>query len=163
MPMDPNGPTCSCGARGCWESLASDKALRRRFADLGGEASAPGGEGTEATGIIDAAIRGNPTALGALTETAKHLGMGILGLVHGLSPQAIILGGNVVRAWNIVEPIIREVVRSRLHIPGLAAVEITPSSVPNPPSLLGAVAVAISNILEQEIAVSDILAYASTA
>ena len=84
MPMDPHGPPCFCGAFGCWESLASDKALRRRFTELGGEASAPGGEGTHAATIIAAAMRGNPTALEALTQNARYLGLGILGLIHGL-------------------------------------------------------------------------------
>ncbi len=163
MPMDPNGPPCFCGARGCWESLASEKALRRRFAESGGAPYAPGAEGALAKDIVESALRGNPAALEALTQNARYLSLGILGLVHGLSPQAIIVGGNVVRAWNIIEPIIREAVRSRYHIPGLAAVEITPSSVPNPPSLLGAVAVALSSILEREVADSRVLSQATIA
>ena len=64
-------------------------------------------------------------------------------------------------AWDIVGPIIRETVRSRLHIPSLAAVEIVPSSVANPPSLLGAVAVALSSILELEVADPAVLSHAT--
>jgi len=163
MPMDPHGPPCFCGAHGCWESLASDKALRRRFTELGGEASAPGGEGTYAATIIAAAMRGNPTALDALTQNARYLALGILGLIHGLSPQTIIVGGHVAQAWNIISPILQETIRSRMHNPTLAAVEVTPSSVPTPPSLLGAVAVALSNILEREVADSAVLSHATMA
>ena len=159
MLMDPNGPPCMCGGRGCWESLASEKALRRRFAELGGTPNTSGGEGAGAANIVDAAIRGNHVALEALTQIAIHIGLGILGLVHGLSPQNIIVGGNLAAAWNIVGPIIRETVHSRMHVPGLAAVEITPSSVPYPPSLLGAVAVALSSVLEREVADSAILSH----
>jgi predicted NBD/HSP70 family sugar kinase len=151
MPMDPNGPPCFCGARGCWETLASEKALRRRFAELGGEDGTPGSEGTQAAAIIAAALRGNPTALAALTANARSLSLGILGLVHGLAPQAIIVGGQVVQAWNLIRPIINETVRSRTYNPFLAEVDILPSSVPYPPSLLGAVAIAISNMLEQHV------------
>ena len=151
MPMDPNGPSCFCGARGCWETLASEKALRRRFAELGGEDGTPGSEGTQAAAIIAAALRGNPTALAALTANARSLSLGILGLVHGLAPQAIIVGGQVVQAWNLIRPIINETVRSRTYNPFLAEVDILPSSVPFPPSLLGAVAIAISNMLERQV------------
>jgi len=163
MPMDPHGPPCFCGAFGCWESLASDKALRRRFTELGGESSATGGEGTHAESIIAAAMRGNSTALEALTENARYLGLGILGLIHGLSPQTIIVGGHVAQAWDIISPIIQETIHSRMHNPTLAAVEIVPSSVPPPPSLLGAVAVALSNILEREVADSAVLSHATMA
>lgn len=151
MPMDPNGPLCFCGARGCWETLASEKALRRRFAELGGAEGTPGSEGMQAAAIIAAALRGNPTALAALTANARSLSLGILGLVHGLAPQAIIVGGQVVQAWSLIRPIINETVRSRMYNPFLAGVDIFPSSVPYPPSLLGAVAVAISNMLEQRV------------
>jgi len=161
MPMDPNGPPCFCGARGCWESLASDRALRRRFAELGGESGAPGSEGTQAAAIVAAALRGNPAAVTALTTNARYLSLGILGLVHGLSPQAIIVGGQITQAWDLIRPIISETVRSRMHNPSLAAVEIMPASVPNPPSLLGAIAVALSNILEQQVADPSALSLAT--
>lgn len=151
MPMDPAGPPCFCGARGCWESLASDKALRRHFTEMGGEGVAPSGEGAQAASIVEAAIRGNPTALRALRETAHYLGLGILGLVHGLSPQLVVVGGHVASAWNIVSPIIHETVQSRMHHPTLAPVEIKPASAPYPPSLPGSVAVALSGILEREV------------
>jgi predicted NBD/HSP70 family sugar kinase len=151
MPMDPAGPPCFCGARGCWESLASDKALRRYFAEMGGEGIAPSGEGAQAASIVEAAIRGNATALRALTKTAHYLGLGILGLVHGLSPQLVVVGGHVASAWSIVSPIIHERVRSRMHHPTLAPVEIKPASAPYPPSLPGGVAVALSGILEREV------------
>jgi predicted NBD/HSP70 family sugar kinase len=125
--------------------------LRRRFAELGGEDGTPGSEGTQAAAIIAAALRGNPTALAALTANAHSLSLGILGLVHGLAPQAIIVGGQVVQAWNLIRPIINETVRSRTYNPFLAEVDILPSSVPFPPSLLGAVAIAISNMLERQV------------
>jgi len=158
--MDPSGPACICGGRGCWESLASERALQHRYAELGNQLS-PGRHGIDALSIIEAAAGGDRAAIDALTQTAKYLGLGILGLVHGLSPQTIIVGGNVALAWDIVGPIIRETVRSRLHIPSLAAVEIVPSSVPNPPSLLGAVAVALSSILELEVADPAVLSHAT--
>jgi len=158
--MDPSGPACICGGRGCWESLASERALQHRYAELGNQLS-PRRHGIDALSIIEAAAGGDRAAIDALTQTAKYLGLGILGLVHGLSPQTIIVGGNVALAWDIVGPIIRETVRSRLHIPSLAAVEIVPSSVPNPPSLLGAVAVALSSILELEVADPAVLSHAT--
>jgi predicted NBD/HSP70 family sugar kinase len=162
MLMDLNGPPCICGGSGCWESLASEKALRRRYAELIGQPALSGQE-ADGAAIVDAALRGSQPAIDALTQTAKYLGLGILSLVHGLSPQTIVVGGNIALAWNIVGPAIREAVHSRLHIPSLAAVEIIPSSVPNPPSLLGAVAVALSSILELEVADSAVLSHATLA
>lgn len=151
MPMDPSGPLCYCGARGCWESLASENALCRRFAELREEIGVSGGEGTQAAAIIAAAVRGNEAAVKALSTNARYLALGILGLVHGLSPQTIVVGGQITQAWEIVKPIIDETVRSRVYNPSIAPVEIIPSSLPYPPSLLGAVVVALSNMLELEI------------
>jgi predicted NBD/HSP70 family sugar kinase len=160
MLMDPDGPPCICGGRGCWEAMASERALQRHYS--GSVKQGPSSENsTEAADIVDAALRGDRAAIHALTQTAKYIGLGILSLIHGLSPQAIVVGGNVARAWDILGPVIQETVHSRFHIPSLAAVEIMPSSVPNPPSLFGAVAVALSSILEQEVAQSPILRHAT--
>jgi len=131
MLMDLDGPPCICGGYGCWEALASERALRRRYAELTGQPALSERE-PEAADIVKAALRGSRPAIDALTQTAKYLGLGILSLIHGLSPQTIVVGGNIAPAWNIVGPVIRETVHSRFHIPSLATVEIIPSSVPTP-------------------------------
>jgi predicted NBD/HSP70 family sugar kinase len=145
MILDPNGPLCSCGRRGCWEALASEKAIRQLHAQ---RAHRPSEE--DPSDIVDAALRGNPLPESILRQIAEYLGLGILNLIHGLSPQAVIVGGNVARAWSIIGPLIRETIHSHLLIPGLIDVQIMPSSIPTP-SLYGAIAVALSNILQAEL------------
>jgi predicted NBD/HSP70 family sugar kinase len=91
---DPDGPPCSCGARGCLELVADSRALMR----------AAGLPDHPVTGIvyrarvlIEAAERGEPEARRAVDEVAGRLGVGLAGLVNLLDPDRILLGGLLAR------------------------------------------------------------------
>ena len=53
--------------------------------------------------LIDLALRSDGAARTALKETANYLGIGIANLIRGLAPQAVIVGGPIVRAWPVIE------------------------------------------------------------
>jgi glucokinase len=108
--VEPGGPPCGCGNRGCFEQVASGAAIRR----LGREAVAAepdsplgrlAGHDPEAvTGelVTRAARGGDPTALGILAEVGRRLGEGIAGLVNVLDPEVVVVGGGVARAGDLV-------------------------------------------------------------
>src|SRR5689334_5821253 len=87
---------CAAGSRGCWEAFASERAALARYSKLKCEA---GGTGKIKFGqLVELAFEGDADALFALKETARYLGLGIANLIQGLSPEAVIVGGPVVRA-----------------------------------------------------------------
>jgi glucokinase len=73
MVLDPDGPPCACGGRGCFEILASGAAIGRE--------------------TTDAALAGDATALARIAEAGRWLGIGCASLIHLLDPDLIVIGG----------------------------------------------------------------------
>ncbi|MEP7038263.1 MAG: ROK family protein, partial [Acidobacteriota bacterium] len=142
MCLEPNGEVCSCGRKGCWETLASESATLARYGRLNNNKN--GSSPTSITELIAAANRGDEKAIVAIRVTAEYLGEGISSLAHGLSPEIIVIGGEISAAWNLIEPIIKEKVKSLYLIPSIAKMEIRAASVQHP-SLFGAIPIALQN------------------
>jgi predicted NBD/HSP70 family sugar kinase len=142
MCLEPNGEICSCGRKGCWETLASESATIARYHRLMNNRN--GSITTSMTDIIALANRGDEKATAALRTTAEYLGEGIASLAHGLSPEIVVVGGEISGAWNLIAPIIRDKVKSRYLIPSIAKIDIRPASVQRP-SLFGAIPIALQN------------------
>lgn len=142
MSIEPNGEVCSCGRRGCWETLASDSATVARYHRL--MSNKNDSESFSISEIIARANRGDEKAVTALRATAEFLGEGITSIAHGLSPEIIVIGGEISTAWNLIGDIVKEKVKSKYLIPSVAKLEIRPSSVPRP-SLFGAIPIALQN------------------
>jgi glucokinase len=99
--VEPDGPPCGCGNQGCWEQVASGKAIGR----LGREAvrerpesvlgRLAGGDPDVVDGrlVAEAASRGDLAALEVLAVVGRRLGIGIAGLVNVLDPQIVVVGG----------------------------------------------------------------------
>jgi glucokinase len=106
----PDGPECPCGRRGCVDSLASGRALQRRFHELrsaaslvqGARQSAIDDEGVTGDVIAAAAHDGDPLALQAFTDIGSALGRGLADLVMCLDPEAVILAGGVAAAGELL-------------------------------------------------------------
>jgi predicted NBD/HSP70 family sugar kinase len=58
--------------------------------------------------LVDRGLAGEKDAEAALLETARYLGLGISNLLKGLSPEAVIVGGRIVRAWPLIAEEIQE-------------------------------------------------------
>lgn len=87
VPLDPAGPPCACGQRGCLEVLASGAAISRRW-------SAPDGA-SPARALFDAADDGDPAAVTIRDEIAGHLAAAVRLLVLTLDVEVVVLGGGV--------------------------------------------------------------------
>lgn len=85
--VDPNGPPCHCGKRGCVETYIGEGALLR----LAGRGQPPSDEATAA--VFADARAGDQVALRAVREVAESLGRAIASLVNTLNPQCAVLGG----------------------------------------------------------------------
>jgi predicted NBD/HSP70 family sugar kinase len=140
MIVGQNGPVdCSCGNRDCWEAFASERAAVARY-----QANAGGGGGgrVEFDEVIDRALGGEPAAIDALTETAHYLGIGISNLIVGLSPEAVVVGGRITRAWPIVAPSLEETIQRSIRR-GLPSARIVASTL-SEPTLMGAVSLVLA-------------------
>ncbi len=102
MTVDPYGPLCGCGSRGCLEALISTSAIldraRQLLASHPGSAlgrllpeGAPDMDGIAAIG--GAAGEGDPLALEMVQSSARWLGLAIANLVNVLNPAVVVLGG----------------------------------------------------------------------
>jgi predicted NBD/HSP70 family sugar kinase len=145
--LDPQGPECKCGARGCWEVFASNAAAVRNYGGQRAEGSRRAEEKagkdpvTSFADILSLAERGDRRAGEVLGEMAHYLGLGIAMLVNGLAPSVIVVVGEVTRAWKRVGPIIQGVVRECAHTH--AATRIVPSDDATQPRLRGTIALVL--------------------
>ena len=144
--LDPAGPRCSCGGRGCLEVFASDVATVARYRELcrseGRASEARGGITMEE--VIARAIAGNPRALEAVRQTAGFLGRGLIPIIYSVNPEAIVLGGAITKAWDIIYPEIRRVLAAQVTRFYSSHVTIIPSTLGEKPSLAGAVALVLA-------------------
>ncbi len=116
MVVDPNGPPCPCGKRGCWERFASGTGLGRlaRDAANGGRLDAAvelaGGDPEAVRGehVTAAAQAGDPDAQAVLDNLAHWIALGLANLVNILDPSIIVIGGGLVEAADLLLPEVRD-------------------------------------------------------
>jgi glucokinase len=104
--VEPDGPQCGCGNRGCWEQVASGHAIGRLGREAAGEspegtlARMSGGDPDSVTGVTvtRAAREGDPVATGILHAVGRRLGEGVAGLINVLDPQVVVVGGGAIEA-----------------------------------------------------------------
>jgi predicted NBD/HSP70 family sugar kinase len=94
VPLDPNGPQCSCGSRGCWEVYGSNRAAIRYYHESGTDGGDMGFQD-----LMMLAEAGDPMALKALDRMAHEIGRGMRMIVAGLAPEEIVVVGEFTRLW----------------------------------------------------------------
>ncbi|HZQ55603.1 MAG TPA: ROK family protein [Bryobacteraceae bacterium] len=113
VPLDPAGPVCSCGNRGCWEVLASNSAALRYYFESGGRRSNAAAGALGFQDLLTLAEQGDLLAGRALNQMAVQLGRGARMVVAGLAPQAIAFIGEFTAAWDRFCPIIQTEVEAQ--------------------------------------------------
>jgi len=132
---------CSCGNRDCWEAFSSERAALARYVKLSGDEN-----GTPAAfrELVDRALRGENYAKAALVDTAHCLGVGISNLVVGFSPEAVVVGGEIARAWSLIETALTETIEHSVRR-GLPSARILPSTLGEKPVLRGALSLVLAS------------------
>ena len=144
IPIDLNGAECRCGQRGCWDLYASDKATITRYLGLRGGGAKRVPTMRKLMELIDS---GDHAATEAVRETARYLGIGITGLINGLDPEVVVIGGEITKGWGLIEPIIVEETKRSLLAPRSHGVAIRRSAFEVRPSLKGALTLIQNNLL----------------
>ena len=132
---------CSCGGYDCWEAFASGRAAVARYAALVGDEEA---RQMSFARLIDRALDGERAAREALLETARYLGRGISNLVVGFSPEIVVVGGAITRAWELVSDILDDAVKRSIRR-DLPAARLTPSTIGDEASLMGALSLVLAD------------------
>jgi glucokinase len=127
MVVDPDGPPCPCGRRGCWERFASGsglarlareaavgKRLRRVVQLAGGEADHVRGEDVQA-----AAREGDPEALAVVDQFGRWVALGLVNLTNALDPQLFVLGGGLAASADLYLAPIQKWFTELLYAPHL--------------------------------------------
>jgi predicted NBD/HSP70 family sugar kinase len=113
--LDPNGLPCACGSRGCWETVASNRAGMRYYAEIA-QKPAPAFDT-----LLQMAVSGDAKAGEAIDRMCKALGRGMHMIASALAPTEIVVVGDITTAWVLAGPVIEaEMRRNRLvRIPRL--------------------------------------------
>ena len=130
---------CSCGSPDCWEAFSSERAAIARYLKLSG---APAN--TTFIEVVDRALAGEANAKAALVETARQLGVGISNLIIGFSPEAVVVGGEIARAWDLIESALTETIANSVRR-GLPSARILPSTLGENPTLRGALSLVLAS------------------
>jgi predicted NBD/HSP70 family sugar kinase len=146
IPMDPVGPRCTCGNLGCWEALASDHATISQFHGKYPELIS---SVRSVHDLVDLALTGNEKARQQLLVTASLIGRGIRGLAQGLSPEVIVVGGQITEAWPLIKSVLEHEVHSGYLIKGLSMPHLRRASVESP-SLFGAIPLALRSMFRSK-------------
>ena len=146
MRMAQEGPTCPCGAVGCFEALASGSALSRRAVTTAAKSGHLAGlaqAGTvTARDVFEGAHAGDSHCLELVAEEAMYLGQGITSIIHIFSPERVIIGGGLSNAFDQLAPGIHEVIRKDA-MPPFRTVPVIRSALGDDSGLFGAACLAL--------------------
>ncbi|HKB67558.1 MAG TPA: ROK family transcriptional regulator [Pyrinomonadaceae bacterium] len=131
---------CAAGSRECWEAFSSERAALARYANLARGSN--GSNNIDFSGLVDSALKGDASACAALKETGRYLGIGISNLIQGLAPQAVIVGGPIVRAWSVFSEDLKRSVETSV-CRGLPVIPIIASTLGSQPTLMGAISLVL--------------------
>ncbi len=160
MVIDPNGPRCSCGNSGCWETFINQAALYRRV-----HAAITAGQGSllsaansfnpdpvTMTRVVDAARQGDAVAVAALEAHARYFGLGLTNLINALNPHLVVLGGELSPVIEFGLPIIKDVVSSHALPGSRDSVEIVMATHGSNGCAMGGIASIYRHVLSQPLA-----------
>jgi glucokinase len=139
--VDPVGPLCPCGNRGCLEQYVSAGALVRYAREFMPEITI---DSISAEQIAELGRKGNPAALKAFDKLGYWLGIGLASLANTLNIQAIIIGGGVSASFDLLLPALRKSIQQRCFSEIYAGLAIKKALLGDDSGLLGGAALAES-------------------
>lgn len=132
--VDPQGPICRCGNRGCLETFVSTQALCELLRRSHGEITVPR--------LLALAAEGDAGAQRVLQDAGRVVGRAVADLCNYLNPELIVIGGDLSVAGDLIIDPLREAV-NRFAIPAAAQdVRIVAGVLGDRAEVLGALALA---------------------
>lgn len=152
----PNGLLCTCGKRGCLETVASGRAIARIARERVGEGASSmlreivGGnlDLIDAELVVKAAVAGDQFSIEILEEAGRFLGEGVAKLINLFNPELIIFGGRVSGAGHFILDPIRSTALKQSLIQLSKGVEFTISTIGTKAGALGVAMLAARDLFE---------------
>jgi glucokinase len=147
MTVDPNGPRCRCGSRGCLESYAGSygivAAARRAGRARAGTRRTP----RTARAVLDAARAGDAVCRRAVREAGEHLGIAIASILDMLNPSVVVVAGGIAGSFDLLEPHVRRAVLAHAFAQTAADASIERSRLGNDAAVVGAAMLARASVV----------------
>jgi glucokinase len=140
LTVEREGEPCPCGNRGCLERYASARGISGRYLGLlgGGAPEMPAEGSGEAAWVHSLALQGDLMALRTFREAGVYLGIAMAAIVNIINPEAIIIGGGVLPAWDLFIPSAREEMMARAFQAPAERVELLPAALGDHAGFIGA-------------------------
>src|SRR5580704_3249248 len=135
--IDPSGPACVCGFCGCWESLAAGPAMVE-WLRTEAPADYPFRKDLTAKRICELAVTGDEWARRAVDRETRYLGLGLANLVTMFAPDAIVLGGSVMKSADLFLAGIRKIISESCGFVPYERTELALASLGEAANLIGA-------------------------
>jgi predicted NBD/HSP70 family sugar kinase len=103
--LDPNGLRCGCGGQGCWETIASNRAGMRYYAEIAKKSVSSFDD------LIQLAKSDDSAAKQALTKMCRALGRGMHMIALALAPEEIVVVGDITNVWELAGAVIESQMR----------------------------------------------------
>lgn len=150
LTIDPHGPPCNCGNRGCLGTYAGGEAVVARAEALRPQypASRLAAGPVTAAAVEDAALAGDPLAVQVMHEVAEALGIAVAGVLNLLNPQLVVLQGGLARLEEQLLQPLRETVMRRTFVSAVASASIRSSALGPEGVALGAATLVLTAALQ---------------
>lgn len=135
--IDASGPPCSCGFHGCWESLAAGPAMVA-WLESKMPKDYPHAAHLTAKRICELAAEGDMLAQQAVDREARYLGLGLANLITLFTPDAIVLGGSVMKSAVLFLETIRKTISGGCRYVPFEKTELALASLGEDANLIGA-------------------------
>jgi glucokinase len=135
--VDPAGPDCVCGGRGCLEAVARGPALVVWAQEQGWR---PGQPGMTAKDLADDAGHGHPVGLAAMRRAGQVLGIAVASATHLCDLEVVAVGGGLAQAGSLLFEPLEEALRVHLGLDYARGVRVVPAALGQSAGLVGAAA-----------------------
>ncbi|OBF88878.1 sugar kinase [Mycobacterium sp. 852002-51152_SCH6134967] len=134
--VDPDGAPCTCGGRGCVETIAGGPRMAQWAREQGWDAPAD----ADAKELADAANAGDPLALSAFRRGAVAVGAMIASVGAVCDLDRVAIGGGVAKAGALLFDPLREALASYAGLDFIRGIEVVPAELGSDAGLVGAAA-----------------------
>ena len=140
--INPDGPQCTCGARGCLETYAGQKGILRWLSE-----NYPDSNNQRLKDVITNALSGSRPEQEVFNHVGRMLGIGVSGLVNLFNPEMIIIGGGISVVGDLLFIPLRTEIENRAFKSYTKHLEIKPAELGNWAGVAGAAKMALDRVI----------------
>ncbi len=134
--VDPTGPACYCGGRGCLEALAAGPALARAGAEFGY---------ADAEAVFNAAEAGEKPARAIIVRSTDAMETAVWSLIHSFLPEVILIGGGMGERHFALYREAAERAVARAVLAPAGAIRVVKAALGNDAGMVGAAAMMLND------------------